>query len=231
MSRSTPPSRPAVIEPMESRRLMSLTLADVSIVRATLIYVEPVPTYLSGSTLVVNGSTSGDNISIFQDPSNVIVNNRGTITSWSVAAVGSIRVNGGDGDDSITLNPGVNKPAVIYGGRGNDVIQGGDGNDCVYGGEGADQLDGRGGIDYLYGQQGNDALTGGAGADYLYGGDNNDTFYAKGDGSLDNIDGGLGWDVAYVDPTYTAELPLPPPFNVPYTVQGDYVSGVEQMFS
>ena len=53
----------------------------------------------------------------------------------------------------------------MFGGDGNDDLNGGGGNDDLYGGDGNDILIGRAGIDYLYGGDGNDTLTGGSGQD------------------------------------------------------------------
>jgi hypothetical protein len=44
------------------------------------------------------------------------------------------------------------------------------------------------------------------------------------------VDGGLGFDTAYVDPTTSYEI-LSVPFPVVITIQGDTVAGVEQVFS
>ncbi|MFC0218860.1 VWA domain-containing protein, partial [Pseudochelatococcus lubricantis] len=48
---------------------------------------------------------------------------------------------------------------------GNDIINGGDGNDTIYGQEGNDTINGGAGDDIIYGGTGVDKLTGGSGAD------------------------------------------------------------------
>jgi len=74
---------------------------------------------------------------------------------------------------------------TLYGGGGDDVINGNNGNDTIYGGSGNDQLNGNNHVDTLYGGSGNDTvqgsgdpdtITGGYGADTLTGGSGNDTF-------------------------------------------------------
>lgn len=76
---------------------------------------------------------------------------------------------------------------VIYGGNGNDLLDGsnsqtklklfGDnGNDTLQGGTGNDSLDGGAGVDSLAGNSGNDTLKGGAGYDTLLGGTGDDTY-------------------------------------------------------
>ena len=66
-----------------------------------------------------------------------------------------LRLDGGEGDDTIT------------GGAGRDVIRGGDGNDTLDGGDGRDQVRGDAGDDTIDGGDDNqqDRLIGGAGAD------------------------------------------------------------------
>ncbi|MCM1552490.1 MAG: DUF2974 domain-containing protein, partial [Butyrivibrio sp.] len=72
----------------------------------------------------------------------------------------------------------------IYGGAGDDYLDGNMGNDTLYGGDGDDEL---------YGNSGNDILVGGAGDDYLNGGWGVDTYiYNRGDGNdvINNWDKG-----------------------------------------
>lgn len=79
-----------------------------------------------------------------------------------------------------------------------DALRGTNGNDVLIGLAGGDQLDGRGGNDVLRGGDGDDRLTGGLGRDILFGGRGNDRFYTR-DGERDVIDGGPGFDRAWVD--------------------------------
>ena len=74
---------------------------------------------------------------------------------------------------------------TLYGGLGDDKLDGDKGNDKLYGGDGDDRLKGDKGHDRLYGEAGddrldggggNDILVGGLGADTLKGGDGNDSF-------------------------------------------------------
>ncbi|WP_052389481.1 calcium-binding protein [Belnapia moabensis] len=88
---------------------------------------------------------------------------------------------GGKGDDE------------IWGGGGQDFLAGDDGNDLLNGGAGADTLDGSKGDDDLYGGAGNDSLIGGKDDDLLNGGDGNDTLI--GDTGDDVLSGGAGNDV------------------------------------
>ncbi|MBA2808212.1 calcium-binding protein [Streptomyces sp. KM273126] len=129
-------------------------------------------------------------------------------------------VNGGEGDDTLT----VDAVTVVRGGGGNDTIhagegtiaQGGDGNDTIYsngeeaavdGGAGDDvirggadrqSLSGGDGDDEIYGEDGNDYLYGGKGDDFLYGGTGNDILY--GNSGNDTIYGNSGDDELYGGP-------------------------------
>jgi Ca2+-binding RTX toxin-like protein len=93
---------------------------------------------------------------------------------------------------------------------GDDVLDGGSGNDLIYGEAGNDSLTGGTGSDQLYGGDGNDTLRLGvdANADLAYGGDGNDTILTEntsgtvtdtvyGDGGADAITGGSGIDLIY----------------------------------
>ncbi len=118
-------------------------------------------------------------------------------------------VSGGSGDDYVG---GTNDAGDdIYGGAGNDRIEGRDGNDTIYGGSGNDLVLGYDGSatssgslsvssddgsnDTLYGGVGNDTLAGGQGDDSLYGGDDADVLYG-GDGN-DVLEGGAGADTLF----------------------------------
>jgi uncharacterized secreted protein with C-terminal beta-propeller domain len=102
--------------------------------------------------------------------------------------VSTIRILGGAGDDTITINiPGNTRiKTVLNGGAGNDTITGSDGNDTILGGRGNDMLRGGTGDDSLVGGLGNDTLQGDAGSDTLRGGVGQNT-----------LDGGVGVDAFY----------------------------------
>jgi Ca2+-binding RTX toxin-like protein len=112
------------------------------------------------------------------------------------------------GDDVLRVN-GSNK-AVLYGGDGNDTLQGGSGDDILIGGGGNDTLYGGMGDDVLFGDNGfvsldqqgnwqrvsslalteggNDILSGGSGKDILIGGTGSDS-----------LDGNLSEDILFGD--------------------------------
>src|SRR6185436_5286526 len=84
---------------------------------------------------------------------------------------------------------------ILDGGRGNDTLYGLSGNDQLSGGEGQDYLEGGTGDDKLFGGAGNDILSGGRDNDTLYGGAGDDKMY--GGFGTDNIQGGSGSDTSY----------------------------------
>ncbi len=73
-------------------------------------------------------------------------------------------VYGGAGDDTIN---GTGKDDTIYAGSGNDTVKGNGGNDTIYGGSGSDTINGN---------NGDDTIVGGFGADNLTGSNGNDRF-------------------------------------------------------
>ncbi|MCG9890140.1 MAG: hypothetical protein MH252_03550 [Thermosynechococcaceae cyanobacterium MS004] len=95
-------------------------------------------------------------------------------------------LNGGNGDDQIFGGEGQD---VLNGDNGNDKLFGDLGADVLIGGNGDDQLFGGAGDDFLIGENGNDLLVGGLGADILTGGNGRDTFqFAAGDSLLGSYD-------------------------------------------
>ena len=75
-----------------------------------------------------------------------------------------------DGDDHFHGAGNIDIPLIVFGGKGNDHIAGGRGNDLLFGGRGKDKLFGGRGHDILIGGDGRDQLNGGRGNDLLIGG-------------------------------------------------------------
>ncbi|MGQ0545574.1 MAG: putative Ig domain-containing protein, partial [Betaproteobacteria bacterium] len=74
-------------------------------------------------------------------------------------------------------------------------VTGGKGDDLIYGGSGNETLTARGGNDYLFGDVGDDLLKGGAGNDALQGGEGDDVL--RGGSGQNLLDGGAGNDVIF----------------------------------
>jgi hypothetical protein len=94
-------------------------------------------------------------------------------------------VYGGAGDDFVN---GAMQRDRVWGGGGSDWIRTGDGNDEIWGDAGVDKLVGSGGSDAVHGGEGDDRVDGGAGDDSLWA-----------DGGRDVVACGGAWDRAVVD--------------------------------
>lgn len=105
---------------------------------------------------------------------------------------------GGNGNDILDgsvgsdFMDGGNDDDTIYGYYGDDVVLAGSGNDHVEGHQGNDVLLGEDGSDQLLGGEGNDVVRGGADNDELYGGDGADTLF--GEDGMDALFGQVGDD-------------------------------------
>ena len=95
------------------------------------------------------------------------------------------------------LHGGDGAEFYVVGGKGKDVIRGGDGNDFLGGNKGKDVLYGGDGNDLLEGSDGSghiDRLYGGSGDDYVHGNTASGLVLSN-----DYIDGGTGrWRVEYL---------------------------------
>lgn len=158
-----------------------------------------------GSTWTIVGDTDparlDDTIVIDRDPGRAGVL-RATVNGVVIgtrpeAAVRTIRVIGGRGDDAITVDvPGNTRiGAQLYGNGGDDTLRGGDGNDAIFGGSGNDTLLGGKGNDRLRGGAGDDSLAGGDGNDGLAGETGDDTL--RGGNGRNALDGGTGRDAFF----------------------------------
>lgn len=176
----------APLEALEERRLLAASLV--------------------GSTLVVDGTASGETIRVYRDPSGSpsgIYADIGATTygPFNPSSINLVDVNALGGNDtaivegssapSLKGTVGVGKPADIDGGDGADVLYGGDSNNTIRGGLGNDTLYGGTGNDLLEGGDGNDDLQGGTGDDsYFFAGLNlgDDTISEAGSLGKDTID-------------------------------------------
>jgi Ca2+-binding RTX toxin-like protein len=167
-----------MLEALESRRLLSVTLAD--------------------GILTVTGTDQNDTLFVGRNQTMIVVNDNGTASQYPPADVNSIVILGLEGHDRIGIGPGLHKPITADGGEGNDYITGGTGPERLMGGPGNDKLVGGGGGDLLEGGAGDDMLEGGPGNDRMFGGPGNDRFLAV-DGYGDLLNGGEGEDMARID--------------------------------
>ncbi|MEM9083109.1 MAG: hypothetical protein AAGB34_05880 [Planctomycetota bacterium] len=131
----------------------------------------------AGDTFHFKGTNGNDSLIVDKSGSNIrFRNNSGTTYgTFPESAASKIRIDLYKGNDNASIYSSVNLPAEIYGGGGNDIINGSKKDDVIYGGSGNDTLTGNNGNDRLYGGDGTDTLKGSNGDDSLFGGFAKDT--------------------------------------------------------
>jgi len=162
---------------------------------------------LDDGALMIEGTDVSDSIVVDVDPADenmVRVNINDEVTTYLAENIQHIRINAGEGDDTITIDLPQSLEGIrsrVFGGEGNDQITTGGGRDAIFGGAGDDQINAGGGNDFVRGGDGNDQIDGGDGNDRLMGGNGDDVINGSdgddrlsgGDGD-DIIDGGVGAD-------------------------------------
>jgi hypothetical protein len=130
------------------------------------------------AAVVINGTTGCDVIKVTYSSSKYTITSNGVTVgsfanSLSGKAVDRIIVNGGAGNDCITIDSSVTSAVMceLYGGEGNDTLTGGANcSNILVGGNGRDMLVGGGLRDVLIGGNGADSINGGAGDDLVVAG-------------------------------------------------------------
>jgi len=161
--------------------------------------------------VIINGTNLPDTYSVFNQ---TVV---GTGLTYTLINNETLRVDGGAGNDVITVAQTPAVPLAIFGGAGDDTINASVSNKgvVIVGGEGSDTITGSAGNDTVYGDsvtvaaglfslaalgaEGNDLLVGGPGSDTIFGQGGDDILiggntFAGGADSGDVIDGGNGND-------------------------------------
>jgi Ca2+-binding RTX toxin-like protein len=147
-----------------------------------------------------------------RDAAGRILVNGGAVTTVggtpTVANTTLIEMFGQGGNDTLSVDEANGAmPAVnIFGGDGNDTINGGSGNDLLFGQAGNDIINGKGGNDLLFGGDGNDKLDGGTGDNQLFGEAGDDVMTWNPGGGTDLFEGGDGNDTAQVNGGNGAEV-------------------------
>jgi Ca2+-binding RTX toxin-like protein len=141
---------PASVENLESRRFLDATISNGAVVADGTDMPDQFDLRMSGSDLQVTITTNGNSV----------------VRRFAGASVSSIRVNGRNGGDTITVQSSVTTGVTIDAGGGNDHLTGGSGNDVLLGGPDND---------FLEGKLGDDMLDGGTGADNMFGNEGTDT--------------------------------------------------------
>jgi Ca2+-binding RTX toxin-like protein len=126
-----------------------------------------------GSPGVVN-----DTISLSVSKSTIKATHGSEVDQATFDSSDMLLIQGGDGNDKISVSSAITLPAILDGGAGNDTLTGGGGADTLLGGDGNDLLNGG---------PGNDVIDGGAGSDtWIFNGSAGDDLinYALGTGTL-----------------------------------------------
>jgi uncharacterized protein YkwD len=111
---------------------------------------------LTGSTLTVLGTATGEQIDVTQSGDTITANGQ----SFAAAQVQRLVIDAGDGDDTINVGATVTAATWIYAGGGNDVVTGGGGTTTIYGGAGNDTVSTGPGLTTVYGGTGTNSVTG-----------------------------------------------------------------------
>ena len=170
----------------------------------------------AGGQLTLTGTAADEALAVGSDGTTVTATRGAETQTFDAAAVTSVRINGGAGDDSLTND--TSYPATLDGGAGADTLVGGIASDNLIGGDGVDTVDysaravnlelspdgtpndgapGEGDnvaqdIENLVGGSGDDFIFGTAGPNLIDAGPGNDTVDGLGGG--DAINGGPGDD-------------------------------------
>lgn len=155
----------------------------------------PTTAAVAGGVLTVSGTPGDDRIRIVRDGDALrVFDGTAEVGAFSSAAVASITVAAGDGDDLVLVSDAVVQPVELQGGAGDDRLYAG-GGDAI--------LDGGPGDDRLTAGQGATTFNGGPGANDLIGVRPTDTLFPN------------------VDDRVLATSPPPPPAPAPLLTESD----------
>jgi Ca2+-binding RTX toxin-like protein len=151
-----------------------------------------------GTTATLTGDAAGDTLTIGVDAGNLTHNRFAAgdpgfasnidfdstlpLDQTIPAATGSLTINAGGGDDTVTFDATVGTASTIDGEAGNDLLSGSTGADTMRGGDGNDRVIGFRGGDDVEGGAGNDQLVwnNGDGSDVMDGDGGNDEVEVNG---------------------------------------------------
>jgi Ca2+-binding RTX toxin-like protein len=187
-----------LVETLERRQLLSVSI------------------FLSNNTLTVLGDSADNRISVEHVPytgggAAFVYNDTGgghaLLGGYDLSAFGILSIQTRGGNDAVTVAAGITKLVSVYGGSGNDYIQGGGGWNFLFGNSASDSgasnetdvLVGRyGATNRLYGGRGNDVITAGGFSDIAEGGEGNDALMGPGMGGAATLRGNSGSDTFYM---------------------------------
>ncbi|MEZ6102613.1 MAG: calcium-binding protein [Pirellulaceae bacterium] len=165
------------LESLEHRQMMTVTSIFVA----------------ENGVLSIGCNDANDNLTVYRSGADTMVQSispTGASTTWNMgASVRSLNISTKGGSDLVNNN--TNLPSTMYGGTGNDTLNGGSARDVIFGDAGNDTLNGNGGRDLLYGGIGNDDIVGGGGDDSIYGGPGNDLAYGDFTSNVQSFNGAV----------------------------------------
>ena len=110
--------------------------------------------------------------------------------NFPIGQVKQFQITTGNGADYIYIDPGIDIPAAVNSGNGNDTIHTGAGNDSITSGNGNDVIYGKTGNNTIIVGSGNDTLMGDRGSDHLTAGNGNDYLVSGGGADVMNVGNG-----------------------------------------
>jgi len=113
--------------------LSSTTTATVQVSNQSLLLPDPAS---PGRTALFVGGTSGNDTIVFSPSGNTgdVTVMRNGVTLGTYHPTGRIVVYGNDGNDDIQVAGSITLPAWLYGGKGDDRLKGGNGNNVLIAG-------------------------------------------------------------------------------------------------
>jgi Ca2+-binding RTX toxin-like protein len=214
-----------LIEPLDSRRLLSTGAAFTASAPGVTVFAtgttatvwEAVGSTITRTgTLVVKGTAEADRLSVIRDGNKFKVTHSQPGANIVTVVIDAARVKrvwveALGGDDRVFIDNELANPCTVFGGSGDDVIDGNNGA-TLLGGAGDDKLS---------------VSRDGDRPAYLSGGDGNDTLVAN--AATDTVAGGRGNVVA--TGAFALVVTNQPPTTTATDVFGGRASGIEQFFS
>jgi phospholipase C len=143
---------------------LSSSLQNTAHVSIGSAYVQPDADNMGSNTLIVQGTEGKDKISISQDSGEIHVQINDSFDRFFAQPIDRIEVYTQEGKDKVTVTPDVTTTVYVFGGVGNDTIQGGGGATVIVGGPGRNTLIGGSGPSILIGGAGHEVIVTGDGA-------------------------------------------------------------------
>ena len=140
---------PMGLEPLEDRRLMTAVAGPEA----------PISLGAHGTLRLTGSRTAANDVQVeLVGNGQLRADVNGTTQTFAASAVKHIRVTGGAGADTVTLDSTLETPAVVVTGAGNDSIYGGAGHDVIHPGAGNDLVYTHGGDNIIYSGRGDDQI-------------------------------------------------------------------------